>query len=500
MVRFSTGPATRTSRSARRPPPNYFSRRVQFQVGFRVFLFMTVLMLMVEARKPENWEWMWKLERHNPTQGRDSVPPSEGPTNGPASGGAAIDTRATEEVAEAASPPSQPLVSAAASPPPLDWRQTSGDRSVDVAVLHGWSSVWDRLPGPQRILLRDGLRRQRRGELASPHDADVWGRLLAELKRQWDAYQQDAAATLTRAPAALTPDQHREARAALAALEVRWRRELEALAAANESTPVAVEPAAVLESLQQVLDQRAWQAVEDNTVLRSADHEAWLRGWERVDALSPATASAAAQRVTFLQLFSQPDAYRGRLVQVSGTARHGYTAVSRDPHGLGHDYHVLWLRPSDGSNAPIVVYVREVPAGFPPLPVRGTGQDGVELREEVVVTGVFFKRWLYASRDGLRMAPLVLGHVTRWTRVEPAAATPTARPIGPWRATGLVLAAAALGCAGALLMTRSSRRLPRAAQRLAPAPTRLPEFASNDVQPAVGARLSQLAEEQRDET
>ena len=43
----------------RAPPPNYMSRGVQLKLLLLVSMFMIVIVLMIEAGKPENWYWMW---------------------------------------------------------------------------------------------------------------------------------------------------------------------------------------------------------------------------------------------------------------------------------------------------------------------------------------------------------------------------------------------------------------------------------------------------------
>ena len=42
-----------------RSPPNYSSRRVQYRLMILVGMLMVVILLMVEAAKPKNWDWMW---------------------------------------------------------------------------------------------------------------------------------------------------------------------------------------------------------------------------------------------------------------------------------------------------------------------------------------------------------------------------------------------------------------------------------------------------------
>lgn len=49
----------RSADPLRRPPRNYFSRREQVRLLLLCSLLMLVLVMMNEARKPENWDWLW---------------------------------------------------------------------------------------------------------------------------------------------------------------------------------------------------------------------------------------------------------------------------------------------------------------------------------------------------------------------------------------------------------------------------------------------------------
>ena len=69
-------------------------------------------------------------------------------------------------------------------------------------------------------------------------------------------------------------------------------------------------------------------------------------------------------------------------------------------------YYDLWLKPS-GQNSPIRVYCLSLPEGFP---------RGEKLREEVTVTGFYFKRQAYMADDGLRVAPVVLAKTVGWSK------------------------------------------------------------------------------------
>lgn len=54
---------THSDRETKKPPPNYASRSVQYRLLVLVGMLMAVILLMVEAAKPKNWEWMWSFQQ-----------------------------------------------------------------------------------------------------------------------------------------------------------------------------------------------------------------------------------------------------------------------------------------------------------------------------------------------------------------------------------------------------------------------------------------------------
>jgi len=54
------------SSSKRKPPPNYLSRREQMRLLVLVGSVMLVIILMIEAGKPENWQWWERLVAADP--------------------------------------------------------------------------------------------------------------------------------------------------------------------------------------------------------------------------------------------------------------------------------------------------------------------------------------------------------------------------------------------------------------------------------------------------
>lgn len=467
-VKSSSTPAS--PRRPRRPPPNYSSRSMQLRLLVLVFLVMTVLVLMKEARNPENWHFFQRLEDAALQMDRAA---EQGP----------IDTR----------PAPQPTPTDGSAEPTVRGPRghvalehlldSSFDRSLATAQLNSWSTVCDSLAQSQRELLRQGLWQHRHGRALEVDQQRPWLDLLAHLTRQWSEYEARARQLVAENHPELAPARQQLCRDVLAALHQRWQQQLSALTALTGEAAVTDEQQRALAELQQVLDRRAWQAVQDNTVLRSHDHDAWLRSWELVESATSADPAAAdaGTPVSFVQLFSQPESYRGRLVRVRGTARLGYHVASREQHVGIHGYDVVWLRPDDGSNSPIAVYLQSLPPGFPPLPEQTADNPGRALQEEVTVTGIFFKRWLYGSRGGLNLTPLVLGTITHWTPQSPAEVDAGLRGLTPRTLAACVGAAALVSLVLAVWVYRTNRWSGRHAMPSAAPPSVLPQFDEQSV-------------------
>lgn len=154
------------------------------------------------------------------------------------------------------------------------------------------------------------------------------------------------------------------------------------------------------------LDPSVLKAVKDDTPFRDEEQAAWfgLFGILR-DADSRALQRASLGNVTYVQLFDQPDVYRGKLVTLGGVVRRTETMnAPKNEAGIAA-YTRAILEPADGSNNPIILYVLELPEGFP---------AGPDVSAKVTLTGYAFKRWVYTAQDGLRLAPVVLAKTLRW--------------------------------------------------------------------------------------
>jgi hypothetical protein len=185
---------------------------------------------------------------------------------------------------------------------------------------------------------------------------------------------------------------------------------------------------------------------EDWVVARS-----WFNILKKTDPAAIRRASLGP--IAYAQLAGQPRSYRGRLVAVSGVVRRAHRLeVYRspgDPEGIDA-YYQLWLYPIDNPRLPIVLYVLELPDGFP---------TGMEIAEEATATGFFLKRWLYAHGDTLLTAPTVLAKTLKWEKrvVVAQTAMPEGRTL-IWILAGTMLAAA-LSAWCVFRHTKPSRRV-----------------------------------------
>jgi hypothetical protein len=137
-------------------------------------------------------------------------------------------------------------------------------------------------------------------------------------------------------------------------------------------------------------------------------------------------------------LFNRPQAERGRLVVLRGTARRAIKIFIDDAEmvarlGVDH-YYEIGLFTEDSQDNPLVVCVPELPPGMPP------GEDFRYL-EEIRVAGFFLKVWSYRSarmdqgKPLSQLAPLVMAQTPVWHAAPP----PPRAPIPAVISAGLFL-------------------------------------------------------------
>ncbi len=167
-------------------------------------------------------------------------------------------------------------------------------------------------------------------------------------------------------------------------------------------------------------------AIKDNTLYRESDVDAWFHLLGIANNTPQETLERSSRgRVTFLQLFRQPDAYRAELVSVAGTVHRVVRyEIPTNYEDLSGEYFQVWLQPENSAH-PVVVYSLSLPEDFPVAD---------DMKESAEVTGFFFKIWAYAAKEEPRTAPILLAKTLRWNEqrvrrtYDRPAVVPTERP------------------------------------------------------------------------
>lgn len=492
MVQFGSNREDAAFGSRHRPPPNYFSRRVQIKILMLVFLFFGILFLMSEARNPKNWEWMWQL---NADRSQIPLATDDEPRELPVTANGTLDTRPPRRPQDPAS--SQPVVTARGDQAKVPNGIEGAADAGTTADMDGWNRVLRRLSKDERQLFQKGLWSWRNQHPLSDQERAAWSKLLRRLDENWSDYHTRALLSIAQEGEQLTDRQKRESVAIIESSRRRWDARKKALAAIGGGEKLTTSDERVLDELQQVLDRRAWEQVEDNSVLLSAETEAWYRCWEQLQSLSDAQRASALGPLNFVQLFSQSTELRGRLVKVQGTARWGYLVKSRNPRFGVDSYYVLGLLPHDGSGSPIVIYCRQLPPGFPDIVAGTASGKGTLLDEDVEVIGYYFKRWLHRSEGGMNLSPLILGELTNWRPTPRVGEDDTKMSVSGTALFFAVLAMALGASLIALLVYRSSRWSSTEASRSTQPPRSLPTFDTEDVQGSVAETLRKYSEQEQ---
>lgn len=195
------------------------------------------------------------------------------------------------------------------------------------------------------------------------------------------------------------------------------------------------------------------QVQDDTPIFRPAEREIWFHDLARVrDTDEDQLRQSALRSVAYLQLQKQPADFRGKVVTTKGTVRLAYRTPALVQEAGVKEYCVYVLQPAGQPDALIFVYALDVPSGFPRLGAD-SGDPRAKLREDVEVTGIFFKRCAYAAKGGTYTAPVLVAKVPQW---QPPTDVATSPSVGTLELAGAALAALLLAiCIAAVLWKRT---------------------------------------------
>lgn len=107
----------------------------------------------------------------------------------------------------------------------------------------------------------------------------------------------------------------------------------------------------------------------------------------------------------FVDLFQNPDRWQGELVTLRGYVRRVMTHPGDPLLFNGQPLHELWLYTRDSQHIPTVIVTPVLPRDFP---------TSADLVDSVVVTGCFYRMYVYHAQEETRQAPLLLAGRVDW--------------------------------------------------------------------------------------
>ncbi len=484
---------SKSDESPKRPPPNYFSRPMQYKLLLLVGLLMTVLVLMYEAGKPENWFWM----------GFKQAGPGGEPLTKDEIADRDVDSRLPPSPnPDRSRPPGTIVVINDDDPAPPD--EPSEDPAAmeaqdfkHRALVVGWKKLLDDSTPDDKTLLNVVLKAARDERALTKTEQAAWTVLALEFEQQWEQYHDQALQSVVK----MKDEDKAVWLPALDAIKSAWqnRWQIAFQSSARGNTPLDAEKKSLAE-VQSLVDEIALEAVRDNTIVsRIQEKDAWFRLADQLNTTDEAKLrDSSVGRVGYLQLFDQPATYRGKLVTIRGTAWLAYRVPAPENiYGIKH-YYIFSLLPAGGPNDPVTIYSLETPPGFPTIRDRYLEGGSTDLREPVEFTGFFFKVCAYQSRDGIQLSPLMLAKTPRWFGTPATAQKGT--PFPSWFivapvVVGLALLAV-LVSTWVFLRSRGNAIVDQFARGLKEGPEHLRSLENVDITHNVGERLKKLSDEQ----
>jgi hypothetical protein len=228
------------------------------------------------------------------------------------------------------------------------------------------------------------------------------------------------------------------------------------------------------------------EVVEDNRPHHPHEAMAWYNLWEVLSINDTKLINGASTgEVSFVELFEQPEAYRGELVTIVGTVKRAEWIGVGENTAKIDGYYKLILRMKNGPSRPVFLYVLNLPDTFP---------QGDKLNQDIVVTAFFYKNWPYPGQYQEYIAPVLLARDFEWIRAEETVAwTPTVAQM-----LGIAFGGAIFAAGLAYIVYLRSRRMFDAAGAAAAHASQASVAQLNELEaaPTVAEQLKELAEKQ----
>jgi hypothetical protein len=198
-----------------------------------------------------------------------------------------------------------------------------------------------------------------------------------------------------------------------------------------------------LAQTEPIVPKDAFDGVRDNAPFRSDEQPAWFASLAAVRDAEPAALAAQSVGVVgYAALNSQPEAYRGRIVTVSGRVLQ-VEATEPAANDLGIER--LWrvtMQGAGGDVWPITVYTLEEPK---------PADESTDGPYDASAVGVFFKKLSYRWAEGIGSTPVIVAKRLETTLTQQPIAS--AAPISQANETDIDFTTPQAGSLGRALLT-----------------------------------------------
>ena len=369
-----SGQQTRTIRSTTR-----------IRLGMLCAMLVMVLVAMNHASKPETWNWLFKFDNVDLQNGVAESNGGPAPVTSPIESSEEatnrfVDSTDDDEAAntETGSPTTEPENSGNnPAGPPSDPINQVAVADVMKRESRFWQTTLEELDGPQQLRLFNLVDSAVRQEELKSSSTAALRPVIKKLKLSRQKFSQQLEG---------------ESQAAFLAL---WSESvLPAFDAILNDQPNRDLIDQNVRDLSPTLRHAADRLIEDKTpVNRVREAYAWFAAW--ADVYEQPIEQDVTQTATVTQLLSQPDVWRGEVINVSGTALR-VERVEASHNALGIDrYFVIWIKPDHPSSFPYCVYTLGAPESLMGEP----GERMREVNQRVQATARFFKNRLFNSGE-----------------------------------------------------------------------------------------------------
>lgn len=414
------------------PPPDFMSRGAKIKLFTLVGSLLLVLVLMNEARKPDNWKWM----------GFDSQGKQRSPSEEPKKFVVEESQYPPREQAEP-DPQSTQKETSQQQDPILDTPSTTAPEqegpevegpTVSLAQPEFYQLFFKQLELNEQRGLFAALRELRGRGFSNEREFDC-----LPLVRKMDSAVRVHLSEILNDLSLIDEGKPKrvELNEQLETMQRQWEQTLKpALAGEPITNPTKLR---TVHALQSELDEAAFSIVNDkSSPTWASDDPAWLRVWERI--LNVGRGWQVEQMTTPIQLKAEPDFYRGKPVAMEGELR-GVEVLQTNNNPMGiKQYYSLWIRPQASAIQPFNVYVTQLPDPIELSADRFTSLEGIQ----VELLGAFFKIRTYKDAAGeISETPLVFA---KSFQVIEGAAEELAVPVAePWQPSAQLLTAFFVG-------------------------------------------------------